>query len=128
MPFGLGYDLAVIERIIEERKSAEARAERAVPLAEHRRPTKDETASKCAIRIFTGSDNPDYLTARIARDRPDILERMKAGEYRSVRAASPDRRAKGADRRVYRAGHRRAGATADGCNAEARGRHPAMFN
>jgi len=29
----------------------------------------------------------DYLTARIARDRPDILDRMKAGEYKSVRAA-----------------------------------------
>jgi len=32
----------------------------------------------------------DYLTARIARDRPDILERMKAGEYPSVRRAAMD--------------------------------------
>jgi hypothetical protein len=31
---------------------------------------------------------PDYLTARIARDHPEILERMKAGEFRSVRAAA----------------------------------------
>ena len=29
-----------------------------------------------------------YLTARIARDRPDILARMKAGEFPSVRAAA----------------------------------------
>ena len=29
-------------------------------------------------------DDPDYLTARIARDRPDILERMQAGEFKSV--------------------------------------------
>jgi hypothetical protein len=30
----------------------------------------------------------DYLTARIARDRPDVLERMKAGEFPSVRQAA----------------------------------------
>ena len=34
--------------------------------------------------------SPEYLTARIARDRPDILERMKAGEYKSVRSAAID--------------------------------------
>jgi hypothetical protein len=30
----------------------------------------------------------DYLVARMARDRPDILERMKAGEFTSVREAA----------------------------------------
>ncbi len=30
----------------------------------------------------------DYLTGRIARDRPDVLDRMKAGEFPSVRAAA----------------------------------------
>jgi hypothetical protein len=30
----------------------------------------------------------DYLTRRIARDHPDIFERMKSGEYQSVRAAA----------------------------------------
>ena len=30
----------------------------------------------------------DYLVARIARDKPDILERMKAGEFTSVREAA----------------------------------------
>ena len=34
--------------------------------------------------------SPEYLTARIARDRPDILDRMKAGEYKSVRSAAID--------------------------------------
>jgi len=33
--------------------------------------------------IELGSTNADYLTARIARDRPDILERMQAGAYKS---------------------------------------------
>lgn len=35
-----------------------------------------------------GSNNAEYLTARIVRDRPDILERMKRGEFRSIRAAA----------------------------------------
>lgn len=39
--------------------------------------------------VFYGT-SPDYLAARIARDRPDILERMKQGLYRSVRAAAID--------------------------------------
>jgi hypothetical protein len=30
----------------------------------------------------------DYLTRRIARDHPDIFERLKAGEFRSARAAA----------------------------------------
>ena len=30
----------------------------------------------------------DYLTARIARDRPDVWERMKRGEFNSVAAAA----------------------------------------
>ncbi len=33
-------------------------------------------------------NSADYLTARIARDGPDILERMKAGGFTSVRAAA----------------------------------------
>lgn len=37
---------------------------------------------------YDNGSRADYLTARIARDRPDILERMKAGEYRSVRQAA----------------------------------------
>ena len=37
--------------------------------------------------LMRGTTGAEYLTARIARDRPDILERMKAGEFRRVRAA-----------------------------------------
>lgn len=40
------------------------------------------------IRETKGGNSSTYLTARIARDRPDILKRMQAGEYRSVRAAA----------------------------------------
>ena len=40
-------------------------------------------------KMFLSEDagtSADYLTARIARDRPDILKDMKAGKYKSVRA------------------------------------------
>jgi hypothetical protein len=52
--------------------------------------TKEEKANPHNIRITEAGygTNADYLTRRIARDHPDILERMKAGEYRSVRAAA----------------------------------------
>lgn len=35
-----------------------------------------------------GTTNADYLTRRIARDAPAVLDRMKAGEFKSVRAAA----------------------------------------
>jgi len=46
------------------------------------RPTKaeQEQRNKGDIITFIRGTNPDYLTARLARDRPDILERMKAGD------------------------------------------------
>jgi len=57
-------------------------------LRKHGRPTKEEQEKKDdnynVLRLGTSAE---YLTARIARDRPDILERMKQGEFRSVRAA-----------------------------------------
>ena len=35
-----------------------------------------------------GTGGQKYLVARIARDRPDVLERMKQGEFLSVRQAA----------------------------------------
>ncbi len=40
------------------------------------------------ITLKTRGTAADYLTARIARDNPDILQRMKAGEFKSVRQAA----------------------------------------
>jgi hypothetical protein len=48
---------------------------------------RDRGVNHTSIR---GSGNGEYLTARIARDRPDILERMKAGEFSSVRQAAKE--------------------------------------
>jgi hypothetical protein len=42
------------------------------------------------INSIQGGTSADYLTARIARDRPDILERMKAGAFSSVRQAAKE--------------------------------------
>lgn len=41
-------------------------------------------------KATSGTDTTEYQVARIARDHPDILERMKAGEYASVEAAAID--------------------------------------
>jgi hypothetical protein len=40
-----------------------------------------------------GSTNADYLARRIARDHPDMLQRMKAGEYRNSPISPRDPRA-----------------------------------
>jgi hypothetical protein len=61
-------------------------AEEAKPLAPH--GTNTPPAGPDNIRSKGWGDDADYLTRRIARDRPDILERMKAGEFTSVRAAA----------------------------------------
>jgi hypothetical protein len=61
-------------------------AEEAKPLTTQGRPSKGD--GKGDNITFSRGDDADYLTRRIARDHPDILERMKAGEFTSVRAAA----------------------------------------
>lgn len=46
-------------------------------------PVPDEISSQQGT-------SPSYLTRRIARDRPDIIQRMKAGEFTSVHAAAKE--------------------------------------
>lgn len=96
-PFGLGYNRDFIDRIISDRKAKTAQEHATQEAAGQGRmildsgpPTKEEQANRNQITdkpIPRGTD-PGYLTARIARDRPDILERMQAGEFPSVRAAA----------------------------------------
>ncbi len=76
-----------LEAMIAERKTAEQRAAVALPQSPPGGDRKSEQYQGNNITLMRGT-NPDYLTARIARDRPDILERMKAGEYKSVRSAA----------------------------------------
>lgn len=49
------------------------------------RPRKDEKGSG-PLPLPKGSESAERLTARIARDHKDIHERMKRGEFKSVRA------------------------------------------
>jgi hypothetical protein len=96
-PFGLGYKPEAIDQIVAERKArtAEQRATRAranTLLDNAGPPTKEEKEEResnlVVNKITGGSTNADYLTARIARDAPEVLERMRAGEFRSVRQAA----------------------------------------
>jgi hypothetical protein len=84
-------DRAVLQRLIDgPATTVEERAQMALPL-----PKPGEIGRRHFVRVDAvkpepvrcGND-PDYLTSRIARDRPDVLERMKAGGFPSVRAAA----------------------------------------
>jgi len=53
--------------------------------------SQDERANLDNIQISVnggGGTRAEYLMRRVARDRPDILDRAAAGEFRSVRAAA----------------------------------------
>jgi hypothetical protein len=87
-PWGVGYDRKLIEQIIAERKDAQTRANQAGTLLDAYRPPKHSNKGNNITLIKTRGTGADYRTARIARDRPDILKRMKAGEFKSVNAAA----------------------------------------
>jgi hypothetical protein len=58
------------------------------PGAGRKRPNVDSSNQGRDVNLDSKRRDSEYLTARIARDRPDILERMKAGEFASVRKAA----------------------------------------
>ncbi len=64
-------------------------AEAAVPLKHHWEAPGPGRGKKLQPKQRVQSGNrSQYLVNRIARDRPDILERMKAGEFAFVRQAA----------------------------------------
>lgn len=87
-PYGLGYDPEMLRLVVEERMTAQALAASTQPLAEVGRPDKALVHKVLSPEQY--GESSEYLTARIARDRPDILDEMKAGKYPSVRAAALD--------------------------------------
>jgi hypothetical protein len=59
-------------------------------MAEHTVPLGEDGGKRGFDNInpsLEGGTSAAYLTAKIARDHPDILERMKTGEFPSVRKA-----------------------------------------
>lgn len=81
---------------VQEAYNAGARArqlaENAKPLKEHgtnqHREEEKKESGHYHDNVQQQGTSSLYLTARIARDHPDIHERMKAGEFKSVRAAA----------------------------------------
>jgi hypothetical protein len=64
------------------------RAQAVAPLLPNGGDRRSSSRTASERGTFATGNTADYLTARIARDRPDLLERMAAGEFRSVRAAA----------------------------------------
>ncbi len=82
----------ISRRIIEERKSAEARAQNPKYLADNRGPlTKEERESIGSVATNDVGRGADYLTARIARDRLILRNEGISGTRWSGRVAPPDR-------------------------------------
>lgn len=76
---------------IPRERALAAAAEQAQPLAhhganQHSEPEEEDVFTTPPVQ--RGSTNSDYLLRRLARDAPEVLERVKAGEFRSARAAA----------------------------------------
>lgn len=85
----LGVDGKALDRRCSTARTAQALAKNPAYLAPDAGPhTAAERASNGSNRTIRRGTRAEYLTARIARDRPDILEQMKAGAFRSVRQAA----------------------------------------
>jgi hypothetical protein len=74
------------QRKIRQVQRMAATAQPLQPAENHPGPGRGHT--KKPHEKAKAGNRSDYLVARIARDRPDILERMKAGEFTSVREAA----------------------------------------
>jgi len=103
----LKLDLDVVHQVIsfldqEQPKEAVSRdqalmesavAAAAQPLAPSRRPTAEEALNKVDnVHLKPAnqlnSNSQERILRRLARDAPEILERVKAGEFKSARAAA----------------------------------------
>jgi hypothetical protein len=82
----IGVDVQESVAIVKTR----ALAAKLIKPAKHAGPGRGYKKTDDNISGFQCGSSADYLTARIARDRPDILERMKAGEFSSVRQAAKE--------------------------------------
>ncbi len=99
-PYGLGCTEDDLDALLDAAKKtvqdfAEMYGDEPLKQPEDNEPgpgrgnTKTSLHCKDVLPVSAGN-NAVYLTRRIARDRPDILERMKAGEFTSVRAAAKE--------------------------------------
>ena len=89
-PWGLGYDPEVLQRLIDgPTTTPEQRAQLALPLAKHGEIGGGHSGRGTdSTSAETRGGNPEYRVARLARDAPATLERIKACEFKSVRAVA----------------------------------------
>jgi hypothetical protein len=80
-PFGLGRSPQDIDAIIQEAKDPKTIAEKTQPLAEHGGDRRSEEIQGNNVTLKSRGNSKEYRTARIARDAPDVFERMKAGDF-----------------------------------------------
>jgi len=102
----LGKTICEVEQIVLGVRVLQATA-RTAPITERQARTAAETLAAAPKEVGPGQgtrtdkkpryiitklkgrgDRVDYLAARINRDHPEIAERVKAGEFRSIRAAA----------------------------------------
>lgn len=83
-PYGLGRSPHDLSAIIKDSRDPAAIAEITTPLPGHGEIGNGR--SRESMSTSTGKRDASYLTARIARDNPTVLEEMKQGKYPSVRA------------------------------------------
>ena len=86
----VGMPLRAVRKQITD-ASERARALTGKTVRKRGRPSLASTENANSISIADDrryGTSADYLTRRIARDRPDILGRMAAGEFPSARAAA----------------------------------------
>ena len=87
-PFGLGYRPEFIDALICKKSAEEWAADHGeIDTAVHAGPGRGRKTPSDTRGLGDRVD-ANYLTARIARDRPDILALMRAGKFSSVRAAA----------------------------------------
>lgn len=88
--FNASFENANARRVATQALDAAVKDARGGGLKGHGgdRRSEDEEKPSLQRKLETHGNSADYLTARIARDHPEVLERMKVGEFRSVRQAA----------------------------------------
>jgi hypothetical protein len=85
-PNGLGLEPSEINRRLNAQELAQDDGVSPARDSKGGRPENDENLA--ISQVSAGSTHADRIVARLKRDRPDIAERLAAGEFKSARAAA----------------------------------------
>ena len=88
LPVAMSVSERQAANTLRRRREVQALARRAKPLLEPGTQERPGRGRKTPPARRSRAGDRRYFVNRIARDRPDILERMKRGEFVSVRAAA----------------------------------------